>query len=201
MLESLAMSVFPDILYKFHKMYPDVETMVKTDATYTLFDMLNHNELDMLFIFDKKYYNQEWIRSCEKESSAVFVTSYKNPIIWKRDLTLDDILKEPFMLTEKDVSYRAPFEEYLSSVDKRVSPFLEIGNTESIIYFLKKNMGVSFLPYYTVKKSVEDGELSILDINEFKVKMYIQVIYHKNKWKTPQMQALEELIKKNLSEE
>ena len=201
MLESLAMSVFPDILYKFHKMYPDVETMVKTDATYTLFDMLNHNELDMLFIFDKMYYNQEWIRSCEKESSAVFVTSYKNPIIWKRDLTLDDILKEPFMLTEKDVSYRAPFEEYLSSVDKRVSPFLEIGNTESIIYFLKKNMGVSFLPYYTVKKSVEDGELSILDINEFKVKMYIQVIYHKNKWKTPQMQALEELIKKNLSEE
>ena len=198
MLESLAMSIFPEILYNYHKLYPDVETVVKADATFPLFDMLNHNELDMLFIFDKKYYNQEWIRSYEKEYDVVFVASSKNPISNKKNLTMDDLLKEPFMLTEKDVSYRAPFDEYLSSIDKRVDPFLEIGNTETIIYFLKRDMGVSLLPYYTVKKSVEDKELSILDIKECPIKMYIQILYHKNKWKTPQMQALEDLIRTQL---
>ena len=59
-------------------------------------------------------------------------------------------------------------------------------------------MGVSLLPYYTVKKSVEDKELSILDIKECPIKMYIQILYHKNKWKTPQMQALEDLIRTQL---
>ena len=198
MLESLAMSIFPEILYKFHKLYPEVETVVKADATFPLFDMLNHNELDMLFIFDKKYYNQEWIRSYEKEYNVVFVASSKNPIAKKKGLCLEDLLKQPFMLTEKDVSYRAPFDEYLSSIDKRVDPFLEIGNTETIIYFLKRDMGVSLLPYYTVKKSVEDNELTILDINECPIKMYIQILYHRNKWKTTQMQALEDLIRSEL---
>ncbi|MCI1931862.1 MAG: LysR family transcriptional regulator [Clostridia bacterium] len=194
MLESLAMSIFPEILYKFHNKYPYVETVVKADATFPLFEMLNHNEVDMLFIFDKKYYNREWITSYAKEDDVVFVTSSSNPIAGKKDTTIDDILKQPFMLTEKGVCYRAPFEEYLSTIEKSISPFLEIGNTETIIYFLKKGMGISLLPYYTVKKSIEKGELSIIDIKDFRIKMYIQILRHKNKWVTPQMQALEKLI-------
>jgi DNA-binding transcriptional LysR family regulator len=55
-------------------------------------------------------------------------------------------------------------------------------------------MGISLLPYYTVKKSIEKGELSIIDIKDFRIKMYIQILRHKNKWVTPQMQALEKLI-------
>ncbi len=199
MLESLAMSIFPEILYKFHKLYPDVETLVKTEATFPLFDMLNHNELDMLFIFDKRYYNNEWIRIYEKEYDVVFVASSKSDIANKSSVSIDELLKEPFMLTEKNVSYRAPFDEYLSTINKTLTPFLEIGNTETIIYFLKKGMGVSLLPYYTVKESIETKELSIIDIKECKINMYIQILYHRNKWKTPQMQALEELISKELS--
>ena len=198
MLESLAMSVFPEILYKFHKLYPEVETVVKADATFQIFDMLNHNEIDMLFTFDKKYYNQEWIRSYEKKYDVAFVASADDEIAKKENIKIEDLLKEPFMLTEKDVCYRVPFDEYLSSIDKSVDPFLEIGNTETIIYFLKRNMGVSLLPYYTVKKSVENKELAILDIKELQIKMYIQILYHRNKWKTPQMQALEDLIRSEL---
>jgi len=198
MLESIAMSVFPEILYKFHKMYPEVETVVKADATFPLFEMLNHNELDMLFIFDKKYHNQEWIRSFEKEYDVVFVASKDNSIAQKKNVSVDELLNQPFMLTEKDVSYRAPFDEFLSSLDKRVDPFLEIGNTETIISFLKKDMGISLLPRYTVEKSIEENELSVIDMNECPIKMYMQVIYHKNKWKTPQMQALEDLIRSEL---
>ncbi len=50
-------------------------------------------------------------------------------------------------LTEKDASYRLLLEQYLAAMGKHLDPYLEIGNTDFILQFLRQNTGVTFLPH------------------------------------------------------
>ena len=82
----------------------------------------------------------------------------------------------------------------LSEQEIEIAPILEIGNTETIIKLLKKGMGVSFLPEFTVKQEMEKETLFEIRTDLPKVNMYHQLLYHKNKWRTPQMKAFLELV-------
>ena len=101
----------------------------------------------------------------------------------------------PFLLTEKNASYRFVLDRYLASLGKEIKPFLEIGNTEFIINMLKQNAGISFLPEFAVRHEVESGILSILPVKDFHMELYRQVLYHKDKWHTGEMDAFIELAK------
>lgn len=92
-------------------------------------------------------------------------------------------------------SYHYELERLLSERDLRISPVLEIGNTETIINLLKRGMGVSFLPEFTVRKELKRGKLRQLDTDLPGVKMYSQLLHYKNKWITPQMQVFIDMVK------
>ena len=60
---------------------------------------------------------------------------------------------------------------------------------------LKQNAGISFLPEFAVRHEVESGILSILPVKDFHMELYRQVLYHKDKWHTGEMDAFIELAK------
>ena len=74
-------------------------------------------------------------------------------------------------------------------------PVLEIGNTETIIHLLQKGMGYSFLPEFTVKKELKKEQLLEVRTDLPTVVMYSQLLYHKSKWVTQEMQKFIELVK------
>ena len=78
---------------------------------------------------------------------------------------------------------------FLETQGRALTPFLEISNTEFIIRMIRKNRGISYLPLFAVREYAENGELTILDVADFRLTMYQQVIYHKNKWMTKEMDA------------
>lgn len=74
-----------------------------------------------------------------------------------------------------------------------IRPFLEIGNTEFIINLLRANMGVSFLPRFTILSDIESGCLAALNVKDFHMQTWRQIVYHKDKWVTREMNAFIEL--------
>ncbi|MCU6396783.1 substrate-binding domain-containing protein, partial [Enterobacter quasiroggenkampii] len=109
-------------------------------------------------------------------------------------IDLQDIIKEPFILTEKGGSYRYELERMLAAQEMEIRPVLEIGNTETIIHLLEEGVGVSFLPLFSVKKAIKQGTLSRIKTDIPTIQMCSQLLYHKNKWVTPQMQTFIEIV-------
>ena len=54
---------------------------------------------------------------------------------------------------------------------------------------LKQNAGISFLPEFAVRHEVESGILSILPVKDFHMHIWRQILYHKDKWVTREMDA------------
>ena len=90
-------------------------------------------------------------------------------------------------------------EQSLAAKGYELHPFLEVGNTDVITRFLLKNKVISFLPEYVVRDYVKDGQLTVLDTECDEIVMWSQLVYHRNKCVTPQMNLFIELVLKYIS--
>ena len=187
-IESLCFSKLPPILHYFREHYPKVAIRVTTASPEELIEMMEHNQVDLIYILDEPRYNNNWYKAMESREEVVFVASPDFPLAGRRNLHLEDLLPGPFFLTERDANYRRVLDRYLASRQIVLSPFLEISNTEFIIKMIRENHGLSYLPYFAVQESARRGELAVLDVADFHASMYRQIFYHKDKWKTWEME-------------
>ena len=196
-IESICASIFPDLLAEYHRLHPEVTISIVTDSPGVLLDRMNENTIDIVYLLDRRIYDNRWCKTLEEPEENIFVASPDHELaLAKRELELDEVLRFPFFLTEKDASYRHMLEQYLASINRSVKPFLEIGNTEFIIHMLLKNTGISFLPKFTVQRELQQKQLTALNVRGFQMQTWRQIFYHKDKWVTREMQEFLRLAEK-----
>lgn len=193
-LESLFVWLMDDLLVEYNNEFPNVSIETKTASGSDLFGMLKHNQLDLIFLLDKKITEKDCVRSFAWPVKIVFVAHPDHPLAKRKRVAFEDLIKHPLILTEKNGIYRRVLEDYASEKNIEISPYWEIDHTGSIIKFIKKGIGISFLPEYTVHESVENNELVILDVEDCAIQFWSQLFHNKNKWVTPPMEGFINLI-------
>lgn len=194
-IESLCFSKFPPILCYFRDRHPKVAIRITVASPEELIEQMEHGQLDLIYILDEPRYNNNWHKAMEIREDVVFVSSPSFSLAGKKNLKLEELLEQPFFLTEKNANYRQALDSYLASREMILSPFLEISNVEFIIRMIEENRGISFLPRFSIQKNEEKGTLAVLDVENFHVSMYRQIFYHKDKWKTKEMDEFIRLAK------
>lgn len=195
-IESLCTAKFPRILSEFHSLHPRVNLQITVDSPEKLIRMMEHNELDLIYILDTPRWDENWVKVMELAEPVVFVTSAASRFAGKERLVLDDILQEPFFLTEKHANYRQALDQQLALRRQSISPVLEISDTEFIIRMLELNQGLSFLPYFAVEQDIYKHRIITLDVKDVHISMYRQIFYHKNKFRTREMEEFIRLADK-----
>ena len=196
--ESLLISVFPPIFMEFGQLCPHVEVSTQTALLSDLFHMVSQNDIDILYFLDRKTNFPEWVKVTERPEAAFFVASAQSPLAGEKQIPLERLLREPFLLTEKGVSYRYAMEQILAEDAVELHPFLETGNTDVITKMLLQNRGISFLPEFVVRDYIRDGSLVVLDTACPEICMWSQLIYRKNKCVTPQMERFLEVMLRHI---
>ena len=187
-IESICASLFHSLLTEYHKLHPEVNISIRTDSPDQLLEQINGNQLDLVYFMDKRVYDVKWEKVLEEPEEIVFAATADHPLAQRSEpLSLDDVLSYPMVVTEKNASYRLILEQYLAAMGKSLQPYLEIGNTDFILQFLKQNTGITFLPRFTVEKAVSEGYLRILSVKKFSIRTWRQILYHKDKWVTREM--------------
>lgn len=187
-IESLCTAKFPRILSEFHSLHPSVNLQITIDSPEKLIRMMEHNELDLIYILDTPRWDENWVKVMELAEPVVFVASATSKFAGKTRLLLDDILQEPFFLTEKHANYRQALDQQLALRRQSITPVLEISDTAFIIRMLELNRGLSFLPYFAVEQDIYKHRIITLDIKDVHISMYRQIFYHKNKFCTREME-------------
>lgn len=186
-IESLCTAKLPPIVRYFRRNHPQVALQITTSSPEELIEMMGHNELDLIYILDTPRWSNDWHKVMEAEEQVVFVASPNSHLAEKKELHLEELLDEPFFLTEKNANYRQALDSYLAGRRRSLSPLIESSDTAFIIAMLEQNEGLSFLPYFAVKNHVESGRLCVLDVADVDISMYRQIFYHKSKFKTREM--------------
>lgn len=190
MAESLCAVFSGESFRRFHAQYPGLSLKIFAAGTGDMLQLVNRNEADLIVTLDSHIYNTEYVIFREEKVGVHFVAGYGFFSEGTAAVPLTELVRRPFILTEKGMSYRRLMDEKLAELSLEIQPVLEIGNTDRICSLLEQNPMVSFLPDYVTDHAVNEGRLTRLHIEGFEVDVWKQLLYHRNKWISPQMKAV-----------
>lgn len=192
-------SVCEEMIYShyidFHNKYPSISIRFTTADTSVMFDMLDHNEADAIITLDSHTYRRDYVIAKEKPLSMHFVTNARSEFVHKRNLSIKDIINEPFILTECGQGYRRVFDKELAKHSLEITPVLEIGRTDIITSILAQSDMISYLPDFVTTPLIASGELCYLDVCDVNIEIWKQLIYHKNKWISKSLKTFIDYVK------
>ena len=177
----------------FHNRYPDISIRFTTGDSTVMLDMLDHNEADVIITLDHHLYNKDYIIAKEQQLPMHFVAASNSKFANRKNLSIKDIINEPFILTEHGQGYRRVFDRELAKKSLEITPFLEIGRTDMITSMLTQSNMISYLPDFVTQPLIDSGELCYLDVRDLNIDIWKQLIYHKNKWLSNSLNAFLEL--------
>ena len=181
----------------FHNKYPNISVKFTTADTLVMFDMLDHNEADIIITLDNHTYNKDYVIAKEEQLSMHFVSSAESKFADKKGLSIKDIINEPFILTEYGQGYRRVFDMELAKKSLEITPVLEIGRTDIITTIVAHSNMISYLPDFVTKDLIASGKLCYLDICDLSIDIWKQLIYHKNKWISKSLKTVIDYIKES----
>ena len=126
--------------------------------------------------------------------AATFFSSPEHPLAGRQKLSPREILETPVILTEKDMSYRRYLDQELAARSLELSPCLEVGDTDLICCLLENGTAISYLPDYVTEEGVSRGTLVRLHTPWLKIRLWKQLLYHRNKWVSPEFRSVVEFF-------
>ncbi len=194
-LDSLMTASFADIMPAFHRRFPRVLANIHGDNVSRLKELLVKNELDLIYTLDDQVLDTQFIKVFEAEEDIVIVTNTDNPLVHRTNLKLADLVGEPFILMNRNNAYRDQFDRELARHGLAVEPFCELESDVLALRLVHENTEfLSVLPRYTVQKSIHERSLAIIPVEDCVMRQWRQLLYHKNKVLTPQIQGMLDAI-------
>lgn len=170
--------------------YPNIRLNLTTAGTGDLFRKLDHNEVDLVCTLDSHIYNTNYVIASEERVGVHFVTAADHPLAKLPILDKQILLEQDFLLTEQGMSYRRLLDEWMAKDSLQIQPVLESGSTDLLCRLVEQGAGVSFLPDYVTEASVKRGNIVRLCAEDFRPELWVQLLYHRNKWVSRSMQAV-----------
>ena len=181
----------------FHRKFPEISVKFTTADTSVMFDMLDHNEADLIITLDAHSYQKDYVIAKEELLSMHFVARFDSPFAKRKKLSIKDIINEPFILTEYGQGYRRVFDRELAKRSLEITPVLEIGRTDIITSVVSESNMISYLPDFVTSDMVTQGKLCYLNVCDMDFDIWKQLIYHKNKWMSKSLKTVIDYVKEN----
>mgnify|MGYP005935283245 CR=1 FL=1 len=194
-LNSLLTASFSDIVPLFHERFPHVQINLHAGNIASITEMLVKNELDIIYTLDAQIFDTQFVKVFEEQEDVVVVTNAENPLAERSDVHLADLVSHPFILMNHGNPYRDQFDRELARQDLSVEPFLELESDTLALRLIRENPEyLSILPLYTAEMSIHKDNLAIIPVADCQMRQWRQVLYHRNKVITPQIQGMLDVI-------
>lgn len=194
----MADSLCPPLIAKrfdeFRKQYPKVAIHIKTGGTNELFDLLDHNEVDIVCTLDSPIYNTNYKTIGEETVGVNLVVSKENPLAKKQKVSLEEFMEQPIFSTEHGISYNRILSEELAKHELEIKPVLEMGSADLLCKLVEDNLGVAYLPDYVTEAAVESGKIKRVQVENLHIEVQKQILYRRDKWVTIPMKAFMEYV-------
>lgn len=146
-------------LERFHKKYPKIKVIVTNAPTPETIRNLGDDKIDFGIVSDPFTAKSDIKVTKVMRILDVFVAGNQFRDLKDKVLEIKDIEHLPIICLEKNTSTRAYIDEYLMKNDVILEPEFELANSEMIIQFALRNLGIGLVVRNFADKYIESGEL------------------------------------------
>lgn len=192
--ETLTIYKLGPILSEYREKYPNVTISLINDNCLRLKEKLFNGEIDLAIVLEPKVNDERLMIKKLSEEEVVFIKPLRSQAISLTEQFKDMIEKETIIFTEKDCALRRYFEGYLKENKLNYKNTIQLSNMEAIKQCVISGLGISFLPYVSVSKLIDEERIG--KINSCQVLFLAQLAYLKDKWLSPAEEKFIELLER-----
>jgi len=184
--ESLTIDRIPPILIEYKRLYPKVNLSLKSIDNYDVTSYLQNGDIDLALILEKD----------DLSLSELFTENLKRE---KMVLIRPNDVKDSstVLYTERSCSYKSVFEHYINYKQMDVKESLDFQSIEAIKQCVRSGLGISLVPYFSVKEELITNKLSGEEVPPDHPAISTFLAYHKDKWLSPAILKMNELIREH----
>lgn len=193
--QSIATYCLPEVLSKFRSRYPRIHFDINSCAYHSLEHELKSGITDVAFLLAESIGARDLKSEVLGIQKLVIVGAAGHALADKSAMALSDLAGEAVILPKHDCSYRMIFEQILTEERIKTASLIEMNSVEAIKQSVIKGIGVAILPEISIKKEIEQKELAVLPWTEEMLETAVIMIWHKDKWISPTLQAFMNLAR------
>lgn len=195
-LESLLFGVMLDILPVYKRQYANIDIQIKMGQAADLLMLLKQNQLDMIYVSGNLNTDCDIYCCYRRQENLVFVASPSHVLANRLSVPLSEFLMYPLIVTECSGVCYGRLKELASAYNLILRHAFVVDSTVAISELLCRDMGLSFLPEYSISRYLNEKDLVKVNVDVPPQIYYSQILYHKSKWIPPFMEGLISLIQK-----
>jgi len=171
----------PEMLGDFSKIYPGIDLALKVTNRDSIIDRMHHN-VDDLYIMGQVPEGELEVKSYSfANNPLVMLAPRDHPLVNKKNISLEEIAKEPFIVREPGSGMRdATFREF-DAKGLRPKIRMELGSNEAIKHAIVGGLGLSVMSLHTILLEGTEGPVAILDVEGFPIMRHWYMVYPKKK--------------------
>lgn len=171
------------LVAKFLQQHPESRVQLFVRNTKTIVQQIANYELDLgLIEGDCQHPDiavQPWI-----EDELVIFCAPNNPLASQKEISLDILLNEPWILREKGSGTRETFDRAFQNYHAKLNIRLELEHTEAIKSAVESGLGIGCVSRLALKDAFKRGILVPLNTPDIQLNRYFYFLWHKQKYQT-----------------
>lgn len=187
--ESLCIHRLSHVFKIMRSSYPAIDLRLDFEGVRNYRTLLRKNQIDIAILLDVLCHEKDLITHTLFAEPMSVIAPTNHPLAAKRGISPYDLTGEALVLTPDGCTYRCILESILAQAGSKPLSVMGVSSNEVIKRFVADGWGIGFLPRIVVEPELRTGELAELDWNGPDFAIYAQLIYHKNKWHSPALEA------------
>ena len=184
---------FPRMLVEFARRHSGVTLNLAVHNREELLSQMEQNLTD-LAVMVRPPKDMDTVYEAFAPHPYVIVAPPDHPLANMKNISLERLAQEPFVVREKGSDTWQSMEEGFGGQVPDLNIAMEIKSTETIKQAVIAGMGVSFLAAHTVSLELRAGSLVILDVIGFPVMLNWYVVHRRNKRLPPVAAAFKDFL-------
>lgn len=187
--ESLCIHRLPNLFKIIRSSYPAIDLRLDFEGARNYRTLLRKNLIDLAILLDVPCHESDLTAHTLFVEPMSVIAPASHPLAAKCAVTPYDLNGEALILTPEGCTYRCIFESILAQAGSKPASVMGVSSNEVIKRFVADGWGIGFLPRIVIEPELCTGELIELAWNGPDFAIYTQLIYHKNKWHSPALEA------------
>lgn len=191
-----------EILAKYVNRFPHTTITIITDTINNLYEMLENYELDLAIVEGNRLSARLNYFMLDTDY-LVCVLNNDNPLSKQSMVTVNELKKENMILRLPTSMTRRLFEATLMSINESLDSFnvtLEVDNVATIKELIRKNLGISILPYSVCASDAKKGKLTVLPVENLSMMREISIAYNKDFTRVEMLKEMVQLYQSTINQ-
>lgn len=196
---SVGTCIMPQLIRRLTQQELPVTYEVTINNTSKIEQLVNNYELDLALV-EGHIDNPDLVVEDIAEDELILAVSAAHPLAGRKNISYEDLERYPFISREDGSSKRNQLELYMQEAGIKTSSNYACTSVEAIKQALQYTDSIAALSAMMISEEIKKEVLTILPIDDLKIKRTIRLVYHKNKYITPAMKAFMKVLDEHINQ-